>query len=89
MSQVETVLCAFYCDVKICYLVWEHFHFFICDLSCFGWRGEESANRRIYHSDMFTSDGFYLAHVYYIIHNRIPIMKWMNVTVHSKQMHIR
>lgn len=40
-------------------------------------------------TDMITSDGFYLAQVYCIIHNRIPIMKWMNITIHSKQMHIK
>lgn len=40
-------------------------------------------------TDMFSSDGFYLAHVYYIIHNRIPIMKWMNATIHSEQMCIK
>lgn len=38
---------------------------------------------------MFTSDGFYLAHASYIIHNGNLIMKWMNATIHSKQMHIK
>lgn len=40
-------------------------------------------------TDTFSSHGFYLAHAYYIIHNGNLIMKWMNVTIHSKQMHIK
>lgn len=40
-------------------------------------------------TDMIASDGFYLAQVYCIIHNRIPIVKWMNVTIHSKHLHIK
>lgn len=40
-------------------------------------------------TDMFTSDGFYLAHAYYIIHNGNLIMRWMDATIHSKQMYIK
>lgn len=79
--------CTFYCNLIISYLVWEHFHFSIFALSCFGWNQQISIF--IILTDMFTSDGFYLAHAYYIIHNGILIMKWMNATIHSKQMHIK
>lgn len=82
--------CTFYCDLKICCFMQEHFHFSIFALSCFGWRwGGINKSAYLSLTDMFPSDGFYLAHAYYIIHNGNLIIKWMNATIHSKQMHIK
>lgn len=96
LSHLEIILCTFPINLSTCYLAWKYlcllyvFCFFFLNLVLRGGKisNPEQINIFILLTDMFTSALLHLVHVY-IIHNRIPIMKWMNVTVHSEQMRLK